>query len=55
MDSLSRTSWRLTQHEIETQHGTLASYEGVRVVGDAEGLKLFGTDEQTACKQKAIS
>ncbi len=30
----------LTQHEIETQHGALASYEGVTVVVNAEGLGL---------------
>ncbi|MCD5972445.1 HAD-IA family hydrolase [Pseudomonas quasicaspiana] len=29
------------EHEIETQHGTLASYEGVTVVVDAEGLGLM--------------
>lgn len=28
-------------HEIETQHGTLASYEGVTAVVDAEGLGLI--------------
>ncbi|RMQ98828.1 hypothetical protein ALP94_01218 [Pseudomonas savastanoi pv. glycinea] len=29
------------EHEMETQHGTLASYEGVTVVVDAEGLGLI--------------
>ncbi|MCD5972447.1 hypothetical protein KDX24_14430 [Pseudomonas sp. CDFA 550] len=31
----------LTQHEIETTHATLASYKGVTVVVDAEGLGLI--------------
>jgi sugar-phosphatase len=29
------------EHEMDTQHGTLASYEGVRVVVDAKGLGLI--------------